>query len=279
MVLAVGAAADRSDRTSQTLASQGDRPRHRRHGHLRTCRTHRNIGRTLGSGFSAKVKEGIQADGSKIALKIFAKDKPNFNSEFIKLCETEIEKTLAASGLDLNENVEIHNARVSERNVEYANYLYERLQRNGFLLRDCQRMVNQDRNVFAACMVSSGDADAVVTGLTRNFSVALDNVRRAIDHQPGHRGTLRHRPGQPPGAAPTDPRHATHAARVPARSTSVHRVRPAGGRPGCPDGLQGTGSIPKRAAGIEPENLGHVNHAGVGFGCRHRNQAPSFVAK
>jgi malate dehydrogenase (oxaloacetate-decarboxylating)(NADP+) len=101
--------------------------------------------------------------------------------------ETEIEKTLAASGLDLNENVEIHNARVSERNVEYANYLYERLQRNGFLLRDCQRMVNQDRNVFAACMVSSGDADAVVTGLTRNFSVALDNVRRAIDHQPGHR--------------------------------------------------------------------------------------------
>ena len=101
--------------------------------------------------------------------------------------ETEVERTLAASGLDLNENVEIHNARVSERNVDYANYLYERLQRNGFLLRDCQRMVNQDRNVFAACMVSSGDADAVVTGLTRNFSVALDNVRRAIDHRPGHR--------------------------------------------------------------------------------------------
>jgi hypothetical protein len=29
------------------------------------------IGRTLGSGFSAKVKEGYQADGSKVALKIF----------------------------------------------------------------------------------------------------------------------------------------------------------------------------------------------------------------
>lgn len=51
------------------------------------------IGRTLGSGFSAKVKEGYQADGSKVALKIFQKDKPNFNQEFIKLCETEIEKT------------------------------------------------------------------------------------------------------------------------------------------------------------------------------------------
>jgi len=101
--------------------------------------------------------------------------------------EEQIQQTLASSGLELNENVEISNARVSERNVDYANFLYERLQRNGFLLRDCQRMVNQDRNVFAACMVAMGDADAMVTGLTRNFSVALDNVRQAIDNRPGHR--------------------------------------------------------------------------------------------
>ncbi|MFT3988678.1 NADP-dependent malic enzyme [Aestuariivirga sp.] len=101
--------------------------------------------------------------------------------------ESKIEETLAASGLELNEAVEVHNARLSERNTDYANYLYERLQRDGFLFRDCQRMANQDRNIFAACMVALGDADAVVTGLTRNFSVALDNVRRAIDHRPGHR--------------------------------------------------------------------------------------------
>ncbi|MGH6820318.1 MAG: phosphate acyltransferase, partial [Methylocella sp.] len=101
--------------------------------------------------------------------------------------ETEVAKTLAAHGLELNENVEILNARLSDRNVDYANYVYERLQRKGFLFRDCQRMVNQDRNVFAACMVALDDADAMVTGLTRNFSVALDNVRRAIDNRPGHR--------------------------------------------------------------------------------------------
>ena len=101
--------------------------------------------------------------------------------------ETEIENTLASNALELHENVEVLNARISERNVDYANYLYERLQRNGFLFRDCQRMVNLDRNVFAACMVAMGDADAMVTGLTRNFSVALDNVRRAIDQRPGHR--------------------------------------------------------------------------------------------
>ena len=101
--------------------------------------------------------------------------------------ESEIANTLAATGLELHENVEILNARISDRNVDYANFLYERLQRNGFLFRDCQRMANQDRNIFAACMVATGDADAVVTGLTRNFSVALDNVRRAIDNRPGHR--------------------------------------------------------------------------------------------
>jgi malate dehydrogenase (oxaloacetate-decarboxylating)(NADP+) len=38
------------------------------------------------------------------------------------------------------------------------------MQRKGFLLRDCQRLINNDRNHFAACMLALGDADAVVTG-------------------------------------------------------------------------------------------------------------------
>ena len=91
---------------------------------------------------------------------------------------------MSAAGIDLNDNVVVLNARISTRNLDYASYLYERLQRFGFLARDCQRLVNNDRNVFAACMVALGDADGLVTGLTRNFSVALDNVRRAIDPDP-----------------------------------------------------------------------------------------------
>ena len=77
--------------------------------------------------------------------------------------------------------------RLSTRNAVYINYLYERLQRHGYLLRDCQRLVNTDRNHFAACMVALGDADAMVTGVTRNFSVALEDVQRVIDPKPGHR--------------------------------------------------------------------------------------------
>ncbi|MGH6630048.1 MAG: phosphate acyltransferase, partial [Burkholderiales bacterium] len=78
--------------------------------------------------------------------------------------EAEIETVLAQGGLELNDGVTVFNARLSGRNAEYASFLYERLQRIGFLARDCQRLVNNDRNVFAACMVALGDADGLVTG-------------------------------------------------------------------------------------------------------------------
>jgi malate dehydrogenase (oxaloacetate-decarboxylating)(NADP+) len=102
--------------------------------------------------------------------------------------EDRVRAVAERSGFDLAEKgVEIHNARLSKRNALYAQFLYERLQRHGFLFRDCQRLINQDRNSFAAAMVAQGDADALVTGVTRNFSIALEEVRRVIDHKPGHR--------------------------------------------------------------------------------------------
>ena len=91
------------------------------------------------------------------------------------------------AGIELGGGIEIINAALSKRNTVYLNYLYERLQRKGYLLRDCQRLVNTDRNYFASCMVALGDADAMVTGVTRNFSVALEDVRHVIDPKPGHR--------------------------------------------------------------------------------------------
>src|SRR5690606_21965815 len=101
--------------------------------------------------------------------------------------EDRIRAAAAELGVDLGDNIQIVNAALSQRNTDYASYLYERLQRKGYLVRDCQRLVNTDRNHFAACMVALGDADAMVTGVTRNFSVALDDVRRVIDPKPGHR--------------------------------------------------------------------------------------------
>jgi malate dehydrogenase (oxaloacetate-decarboxylating)(NADP+) len=48
--------------------------------------------------------------------------------------------------------------------------LYARLQRRGYLRRDCERMVNQDRNVFGSLLLKLGEADAMITGTTRTFA-------------------------------------------------------------------------------------------------------------
>jgi malate dehydrogenase (oxaloacetate-decarboxylating)(NADP+) len=103
--------------------------------------------------------------------------------------EDRVHETATLAGIELEgrEGIEIHNARLSRRNSVYAQFLYERLQRRGFLFRDCQRLVNQDRNHFAASMVALGDADAMVTGVTRNYSTGLNDIRHVIDAKPGHR--------------------------------------------------------------------------------------------
>ena len=100
--------------------------------------------------------------------------------------EDRVKQTMGELGLSGSE-LEIHNARLSDKNQIYIDFLYKRLQRDGFLTRDCQRLVNQDRNVFGACMVANGDADAMLTGVTRVFSVAFNEIGRVIDPLPNQR--------------------------------------------------------------------------------------------
>jgi malate dehydrogenase (oxaloacetate-decarboxylating)(NADP+) len=83
--------------------------------------------------------------------------------------------------------IEIVNARLSDHNSDFADFLYERLQRRGYLRRDVQRLVNQDRNVFAACMVTKGQAHGMVTGVTRSYAQALDDVKLVLDPAEGER--------------------------------------------------------------------------------------------
>jgi len=101
--------------------------------------------------------------------------------------EERIHATLKSLGLSAPDALEIHNARLSHSNKTYTDFLFKRLQRKGALLRDCQRWVNQDRNVFGACMVATGDADAMVTGTTRSYAATFEEVSRALDAKPGKR--------------------------------------------------------------------------------------------
>ncbi len=101
--------------------------------------------------------------------------------------DAQVRQAFFMAGVNNHESFEIHNARLSEHNQVYAEFLYQRLQRHGYLFRDCQRLVNQDRNIFATCMVALGHADAMVTGVTRNWSTAYQDVRRVLDPKRGRR--------------------------------------------------------------------------------------------
>ena len=85
-------------------------------------------------------------------------------------------------GIEKPENYTILNARLFDRNAEFTEYLYSRLQRKGFLRRDAQRLVNNDRNVFSALMLHHGLADGMVTGVTRSYDIALRDVRLVLNH-------------------------------------------------------------------------------------------------
>ena len=94
--------------------------------------------------------------------------------------EHRIKQAIEQLGLDGADDLPITNAKISDQNDVYTESLYTKLQRDGYLYRDCQRMVNLDRNIFGACMVVNEEADALVTGVTRSFKVSFEHVRRVI---------------------------------------------------------------------------------------------------
>ena len=88
-------------------------------------------------------------------------------------------------GLTLDKSIEIHNSKDEKQRQRYADHIYKRLQRKGFLKRDCDRLIRTNRIVFGSCMVDLGDADAMVTGVTRTFSDTLENIKYVVDERPG----------------------------------------------------------------------------------------------
>ncbi|WP_019517385.1 NADP-dependent malic enzyme [Sphingomonas sp. Mn802worker] len=96
----------------------------------------------------------------------------------------DVHDRLAALGITHPEEYEVHNSRKSPLVPRMVDFLYGRLQRRGFLRRDCERMINQDRNTFGAVLLQLGEADAMITGITRTFAQSYREVRRVIDPKP-----------------------------------------------------------------------------------------------
>ncbi len=99
--------------------------------------------------------------------------------------EDVVREALARLGIEDGAPFEIHNARLSPHVPEMVRRLHARLGRRGFLERDCQRLVNQDRNVFGALLLDMGLGDLMLTGVTRGYTRAWEQVRLVLDPAPG----------------------------------------------------------------------------------------------
>jgi malate dehydrogenase (oxaloacetate-decarboxylating)(NADP+) len=97
----------------------------------------------------------------------------------------DVYELLKEMGVDNPSDYEVLNSRNSPLVGRAVDYIYARHQRHGMLRREIERMVNQDRNYFAAAMLALGEADAMITGTTRPFSQSLKQVRTVVDDEPG----------------------------------------------------------------------------------------------
>ncbi|MFA6123674.1 MAG: NADP-dependent malic enzyme [Sphingomonas sp.] len=97
----------------------------------------------------------------------------------------DVPERLRALGVNDPDSYELHNSRNSPLVPRMVDFLYERLQRRGYLRRDCERMINQDRNIFGAVMLQLGEADAMITGITRTYAHTMREIRRVIDPEVG----------------------------------------------------------------------------------------------
>ena len=97
----------------------------------------------------------------------------------------DVHDRLRALGADHPEQYEVLNSRNSPLVGRAVDYLYGLRQRHGMLRREAERMVNQDRNIFASAMLALGEGDAMITGTTRPFSQSLREVRTVLDEAEG----------------------------------------------------------------------------------------------
>ncbi len=147
---------------------------------------------TIMQGVNTQIKKSqkkvVFADGEdENTLKAAIAFKSNGLGIPILIAKKEIVKQkLKEIGLDENYKIEIINSTDKEKREKYAKLLYKKLQRKeGLLERDCDRLVRNDRVIWGTCMVSSGDADAMVTGNTRRYTSTLDKVERVVDARSG----------------------------------------------------------------------------------------------
>ena len=147
---------------------------------------------TIMQGINSKIKKNqkvvVFADGEdENTLKAaIAFKNGDLGIPIIVAKEKVVKKKLKEIGYSEDFNIKIVNSTDKEKRNKYVSFLFKKLHRDlGLLERDCDRMIRNDRVIWASCMVECGDADAMVTGNTRRYSQSLEKVKKVISPRPG----------------------------------------------------------------------------------------------
>jgi malate dehydrogenase (oxaloacetate-decarboxylating)(NADP+) len=95
-----------------------------------------------------------------------------------------IKKIIEENALDLEGVLIIDPLLEPEMTQKYAQSLYEKRQRKGISLYDATKYL-RDRNYFGASMVEFGDADAMISGLTRDYVSTIKPALQVIGTEDG----------------------------------------------------------------------------------------------
>ena len=97
-----------------------------------------------------------------------------------------VKQRLKEIGYGENFDIQIINSTDKKKRDKYVKFLFKKLQReHGLLERDCDRLVRNDRVIWGSCMVSAGDADAMVTGNSRRYAQSLEKINKVVESRPG----------------------------------------------------------------------------------------------
>jgi malate dehydrogenase (oxaloacetate-decarboxylating)(NADP+) len=99
--------------------------------------------------------------------------------------EKRIRDQLKKIGLDENYKIEIVNSTDKEKREKYVKHLYKKLQREGQLERDVDRLVRNDRIAWGSSMIACKDADAMVTGNIRHYAASIEKLKYVVEARPG----------------------------------------------------------------------------------------------
>ena len=97
-----------------------------------------------------------------------------------------VKQRLKEIGYGENFDIQIINSTDKKKREKYVKFLFKKIHRQqGLLERDCDRMIRNDRVIWGSCMVSSGDADAMVTGNSRRYAQSLEKINKVVEPRPG----------------------------------------------------------------------------------------------